>query len=101
MSVQRADRIASRPGAPVPKLLFVEALGVRGCDPPGIGPLHRARVELATIDTHRAVEAAAISNVDWMMVIARGGIGSKYVAFPGRGDHSVPRILLGCSSRLS
>src|SRR6266446_9681352 len=51
------DRIAAR--APVRKLLFVEALGHTRVPFAGYRPDHRAGVELATIDAHRATEAAA------------------------------------------
>jgi hypothetical protein len=46
-------------GAPVSKLLFVEALGHAGMPFAGYRPDHRAGLELATIDAHRAAEAAA------------------------------------------
>jgi hypothetical protein len=51
------DRIAA--GAPVRKLLFVEALGHTRVPFAGDRPDHRAGVELATIDAHRAAEAVA------------------------------------------
>src|SRR5712671_1699248 len=51
------DRIAAR--APVRKLLFVEAFGHTRVPFAGYRPDHRAGVELATIDAHRAAEAAA------------------------------------------
>src|ERR1700737_114844 len=51
------DRIAA--SAPVRKLLFVEALGHTRVPFAGYRPDHRAGVELATIDAHRAAEAAA------------------------------------------
>src|SRR6266404_2654750 len=51
------DRIAA--GAPVRKLLFVELLGHTWLPFAGHRPDHRAGVELATIDAHRAAEAAA------------------------------------------
>jgi hypothetical protein len=57
-SVRRAiDRIAAR--APVRKLLFVEALGHARVPFAGYRPDHRAGVELAAIDAHRAAEAVA------------------------------------------
>jgi len=51
------DRIAA--GAPVRKLLFIEALGHTRVPFAGYRPDHRAGVELATIDAHRAAETAA------------------------------------------
>jgi hypothetical protein len=51
------DRIAA--GAPVRKLVFVEALGHTRLPFAGYGPDHRTGVELAAMDAHRAAEAAA------------------------------------------
>ena len=51
------DRIAA--SGPVRKLLFVEAHGHMRVPFAGCRPDHRAGVELATIDAHRAAEAAA------------------------------------------
>ena len=51
------DRVAS--GPPVRKLLFVELLGHPRLPFAAYRPDHRARVELATVDAHRAAEAAA------------------------------------------
>src|ERR1700737_3708049 len=51
------DGIAA--SAPVCKLLFVEALGHSRVPFAGYRPDHRARIELAAIDAHRAAEAAA------------------------------------------
>src|SRR5712691_11479403 len=51
------DRIAAR--APVRKLFFVELLGHARVPFAGYRPDHRAGVELAAIDAHRAAEAAA------------------------------------------
>src|SRR5205823_360739 len=51
------DRVAA--GAPVRKLLFVEALGHTRVPFAGYRPDHRTGVELAAIDAHRAAEAAA------------------------------------------
>ena len=51
------DRIAA--SAPVRELLFVEALGHTRVPFAGSRPDHRAGVELATIDAHRAAKAAA------------------------------------------
>ena len=51
------DRVAA--SAPVRKLLFVEALGHRRLPFAGYRPDHRAGVELAAIDAHRAAEAEA------------------------------------------
>src|SRR5439155_23374675 len=51
------DRVA--PGAPIRQLLFVEALGHTRVPFAGHRPDHRAGVELAAIDAHRAAEAAA------------------------------------------
>src|SRR6202043_949936 len=45
--------------APVPKLLFVGALGHAWLPFAGYRPDHRAGIELAAIDAHRAAEAAA------------------------------------------
>jgi hypothetical protein len=44
---------------PVRKLVFVEALGHARVPFAAYRPDHRAGVELATIDAHRAAEAAA------------------------------------------
>src|SRR5260370_32704861 len=51
------NRIAA--GAPVGKLLFVEAHGHTRVPFAGYGPDHRFGLELATIDAHRAAETAA------------------------------------------
>jgi hypothetical protein len=51
------DRIAT--GAPVCKLLFVEVPGHTRVPFAGYWPDQRAGVELATVDAHRAAEAAA------------------------------------------
>ena len=51
------DRVAA--GAPVGKLLVVEALRHARVPFAGYRPDHRAGVELAAIDAHRAAEAAA------------------------------------------
>ncbi len=51
------DRIAA--GAPVRKLLFFPLLGHARVPFAGYRPHHRAGVELATIEAHRAAEAAA------------------------------------------
>jgi hypothetical protein len=51
------DRVAA--GAPVGQLLFIEALGHTRVPFSAYRPDHRARVELAAIDAHRAAEAAA------------------------------------------
>jgi hypothetical protein len=50
------DRIAA--GAPVRKLFFVELLGHARVPLAGHRPDHRAGVEFAAIDAHRAAEAA-------------------------------------------
>src|SRR5690242_17078604 len=49
--------MALRPGPPVRELLFLEALGHAGVPFTGFGPDHRAGIELAAIDAHRAAEA--------------------------------------------
>jgi len=65
------DHIAA--SAPIRKLLSVEALGHTRVPFTGYLPDHRAGVELAAIDAHRAAEAAAPTlNVDSMMVCAPG-----------------------------
>ena len=51
------DRVAA--GTPVRKLLFIEAIGHTRLPFAGYGSDHRAGIELATIDAHRAAEAAA------------------------------------------
>src|SRR5712671_3890355 len=51
------DRIAA--GAPIRKLLFIELLGHTRLPFAGYRPDHRGRIELATIDAHRAAKAAA------------------------------------------
>jgi len=84
------DRIAA--GTPVRKLLLVEALGHARVPFLGDRPDHRAGLELAAIDAHRAAEAAADSNVDSMIVLRarRGGTGSKYVTFRGGLRRAIP-----------
>ena len=71
------DRITA--GAPVRKLLFVEALGHTRVPFAGYRPDHRAGVELATINAHRATEAAADleRRLDDVLRARRGGTGSK------------------------
>jgi hypothetical protein len=66
------DRIAA--GAPVRQLLFVEALGHRRMPFAGYRPDHRAGIELATIDAHRAAEAVT----DLRLGLERLGIFSSY-----------------------
>ena len=51
------DRIAA--GAPVGKLLFIEALGHVRAPLARHRPDHRAGVDLPAVDAHRATEAAA------------------------------------------
>jgi hypothetical protein len=51
------DRIAA--GAPVRKILFIELLRHTRLPFAGYRPDHRGRIELTTIDAHRAAEAAA------------------------------------------
>jgi hypothetical protein len=51
------DRVAA--GAPVRQFLLVEALGHARMPFAGVRPDHRAGIELATIDAHRAAETAA------------------------------------------
>jgi hypothetical protein len=61
----RADRQRGKlidgiaPGALVRELLFIEPLRHPGVPFTGFRPDHRARIELAAIDPHRAAEAAA------------------------------------------
>ena len=54
---RKTDRVPA--GAPIRKLLFIEALGHARVRFARFRPDHRLRVELATIDAHRAAEAAA------------------------------------------
>src|SRR5580704_5115206 len=49
---RKTDRVAA--GAPIRKLLFIEALGHARVRFARLRPDHRPRVELATIDAHRA-----------------------------------------------
>jgi len=51
------DRVAA--GAPVRQLLFVETLGHARVPFAGFRPDHRAGIELAAIDAHRAAEGWA------------------------------------------
>src|ERR1700736_5874817 len=80
------DGIAA--GAPVRKLLFVETLGHTRAPLAGYRPDHRAGVELAAIDAHRAAEAAA----DPEGRLAGGVAG-------GAGRPSSPPLLLGWGGR--
>jgi hypothetical protein len=57
VSGELIDRIAS--GAPIRKLLFIEAFGHTRMPFAGFRPDHRAGIELTTIDADRAAEAAA------------------------------------------
>src|SRR6266478_4778567 len=86
------DRIAS--GAPVRKLRFVEALGHTRVPFAGYRPDHRAGVELATIDPHRAAEAAADLEGRLDDGVAREARQDRFEIgdFAGRGaaGHSVP-----------
>jgi hypothetical protein len=84
------DCIAAR--APVRKLFFVEALGHPRVPFAGLRPDHRARIELAAIDAHRATEAAADLKVDSITVLraGRGGTGSKYATFRGGLRRAIP-----------
>jgi hypothetical protein len=86
------DRVAA--GALVRELVFVEALGHAWLPFAGYRPDHRARVERAAIDAHRAAEAAA----DIERGLDDGVAGEarrdrlEIGDFPGRGaaGHSVP-----------
>src|SRR5271169_6448480 len=86
------DRVAA--GAPVRKLLFVEALGHARVPFAGYRPDHRAGVELAAIDAHRAAEAAADLEGGFDDRVAREARRDRFEIgdFPGRtaARHSVP-----------
>jgi hypothetical protein len=86
------DRIAAT--APIRKLLFVEALGHARVPFAGYRPDHRAGVELATIDAHRAAEAAADLEGRLDDGLAREARRDRFEIrdFAGRGaaGHSVP-----------
>ena len=88
------DRITA--GAPVRKLLFVEALGHTRVPFAGYRPDHRAGVELAAIDTHVQLKRRPTSNVDSMMVLRarRGGTGSKYLTLRGGVRRAIPFLLV-------
>src|SRR5882762_5416574 len=86
------DRIAA--GAPVRKLLFVEALGHTRVPFARHRPDHRAGVELAAIDAHRAAKAAADLERRLDDGVAREARRDRFEIrdFAGRGaaGHSVP-----------
>jgi hypothetical protein len=90
------NTLATITGAPVRKLRFVEALGQTRVPFAGHRPDHRTGVELATIDAHRAAEAAADLDVDSMMMLRarRGGTGSKYVTLRGGVRRAIPFLLV-------
>jgi hypothetical protein len=56
---------------------------MRRCQPPGTGPDHRAGVEPATFDVHRAAEARLTLNVDGAGGDATGPV-PNYVTLRGR-----------------
>ena len=89
------DRIAAR--APVRELPFVEALGHARVPFAGLRPDHRAGIELAIIDPHRAAEAAADleRRLDDVLRARRAGTGSKCVTFRGGVRRAIPFLLVG------
>src|ERR1700760_788006 len=86
------DRVAA--GAPVRQLLFIEALGHARMPFAGVRADHRAGIELAAIDAHRAAEAAADLECGLDDGVAREARGNwlEIGYFPGRtaAGHSVP-----------
>jgi hypothetical protein len=74
-------------GMRVRELLFIKALGHARVPFAGHRPDHRASVELATIDPHRAAEAAADlkRRLDQVSRAKRGGTGSKLVTLRAGG----------------
>src|ERR1700680_449686 len=86
------DRVAA--GAPVRQLLVVEALGHARLPFAGYRPYHRAGIELAAIDAHRAAEAAADLERGFNDRITRQARRHRFEIgdFAGRGaaGHSVP-----------
>src|SRR5580704_8989424 len=86
------DRVA--PGAPVRQLIFIEALRHTRIPFSGYRLDHRARVELATIDPHRAAEAAPDIEGRFDDGVAREARCDRFEIgdFPGRtaAGHSVP-----------
>src|ERR1700731_4685537 len=86
------DRVAA--GTPVRELLLVEALGHTRVPFAGHRPDHRAGVELAAIDAHRAAEAAANLERGFDDGVAREARRDRFEIgdFAGRGaaGHSVP-----------
>jgi hypothetical protein len=89
------DRVAA--GAPVGKLLFVEALGHTRVPFAGHRPDRCSGIELATIDAHRAAEAAA----DIERRLDDGIAGEtrrdrlEIGDFPGRMRGAIPFLLVG------
>jgi hypothetical protein len=65
----------SAAGTPVGKLFFVELRGHMRVPLARYRPDHRAGLELAAIDAHRALEAAPTSNVDSIPCCGRGVAG--------------------------
>jgi len=59
LSGRRADRPALRPACQSASSSSSRRSGIRGCHSPATRPDHGTGVELATIDAHRAAEAAA------------------------------------------
>src|SRR4029077_2274313 len=95
------DRITA--GAPIRELLFVEALGHTRVPFAGYRSDHRAGVELATIDPHRAVEAAAglVRRIDDGVArqARRGRFGTGDFAGRAAAGHSVPPRSVRCGDR--
>src|SRR5437879_8568369 len=86
------DRVAA--GAPVRQLLLVELLGHTRMPFAGYRPDHRAGIELAAIDAHRAAEAAADLerrfNDGGARQARRDGLEIRDFAGRAAGGHSVP-----------
>ena len=97
---RRTNRVAA--GAPVRKLLFIEQLGHTRVPFAGYRPHHRAGVELAAIDAHRAAEAAADLEGGFDDRVAREARRDRFEIgdFPGGLRRAIPFLLVGSGRRV-
>jgi len=95
------ERIAAR--APVRQLLLVELLGHPRVPFAGYRPDHRAGIEFAAMDAHRAAEAAADleRGLNDGVASRRGTTGSKYVTFRGGLRWAIPFLLVRSGREIS
>jgi hypothetical protein len=91
---RKTDRVAA--GAPIRKLLFIEALGHARVDSPGSGRITAPGSSWPQSTRIVQRKRRPTSNVDSMMVLRarRGGTGSKYVTLRGGLRRAIPFLLV-------